>query len=38
MDGKAYATCARCGKVWNISIRQKIPYYGYICPKCRYRR
>ena len=38
MDGKAYATCTRCGKVWNISVWQKIPYYGYICPKCRYRR
>ncbi len=29
-----YAKC-KCGKVWNISIKAKIPNDGYKCPVCR---
>ncbi len=26
--------CHSCGKYWNISILQKIPKTGYVCPYC----
>lgn len=26
--------CTCCGHLWNISIYQKIPRSGYICPYC----
>ena len=29
-----YARCRICAKTWNISISQKIPKQGYICPWC----
>ena len=29
-----YARCQICAKAWNISISQKIPKQGYICPWC----
>ncbi len=25
----------KCGLIWAISIKAKIPSKGYICPKCR---
>lgn len=28
------ARCVGCGLHWNISIYQKIPRTGYICPHC----
>lgn len=30
-----HAVCIKCGKDWNISLKQKIPKGGYICPRCR---
>lgn len=33
-----YARCTVCGLTWNISIGQKIPKGGYVCPHCDYRR
>ena len=30
-----YAKCNRCGKLWNVSIKAKIPKDGYKCPVCR---
>lgn len=33
-----YEICAVCGKRWNIAKVQKIPWYGYVCPHCTYRR
>ena len=27
-----YAKCRMCAKTWNISLLQKIPKQGYICP------
>lgn len=30
-----YARCRICAKTWNISISQKIPKQGYICPWVR---
>lgn len=32
------ARCARCKRAWNISICQKIPPGGYICPHCEARK
>lgn len=30
------AFCAKCGKLWNISRKQRVcPYF---CPSCTYRR
>ena len=29
-----YAKCQICAKTWNISISQRIPKQGYICPWC----
>lgn len=26
--------CVGCGLHWNVSIYQKIPRSGYICPHC----
>lgn len=28
------AKCVGCGLVWNVSIYQRIPPTGYICPHC----
>ena len=28
------AKCVGCGLDWNVSIYQKIPRTGYICPHC----
>jgi len=27
-------TCTYCGRLWNVSILQRIPKSGYICPHC----
>jgi len=32
MTGKRYASCTKCGLVWNIST--KAPWKPYICPEC----
>ena len=29
--------CVGCGLDWNVSIYQKIPRTGYICPHCESR-
>ena len=29
--------CVGCGLHWNVSIYQKIPRSGYICPHCESR-
>ena len=29
-----YEICKDCGREWNISIEQKIPLGGYLCPHC----
>ena len=29
-----FAKC-KCGLIWNISIKAKIPKEGYQCPECR---
>ena len=29
--------CVGCGLHWNVSIYQKIPHSGYICPHCESR-
>lgn len=31
---RRYATCARCGKRWNVSRERKVPMSGYLCPDC----
>ena len=31
------AKCVSCGLDWNVSIYQKIPRTGYICPHCESR-
>lgn len=31
------AKCVGCGLHWNVSIYQKIPRSGYICPHCESR-
>lgn len=31
------AKCVGCGLDWNVSIYQKIPRAGYICPHCESR-
>lgn len=31
------AKCVGCGIDWNVSIYQKIPRTGYICPHCESR-
>lgn len=31
------AKCVGCGLDWNVSIYQKIPHTGYICPHCESR-
>lgn len=31
------AKCVGCGLDWNVSIYQKIPCTGYICPHCESR-
>ena len=31
------AKCVGCGLDWNVSICQKIPRTGYICPHCESR-
>lgn len=31
------AKCVGCGLDWNVSIYQKIPRTGYICPHCESR-
>jgi hypothetical protein len=36
--GLRYAVCIRCRKVYNISARQDVPYYGYVCPCCAGKR
>ena len=30
-----YAKCNKCGKLWNVSIKAKIPKDGYKCPVCK---
>lgn len=30
-----HAECVKCCLSWNVSIFQKIPKSGYICPRCR---
>ncbi len=30
--------CTNCQKIWNISIRAKIPCSGYICPYCKTKK
>ena len=30
-----FETCRECGLEWNVSITAKIPFNGYLCPKCR---
>lgn len=32
------AKCIDCQLAWNVSILQKIPKSGYICPKCEAKR
>lgn len=32
------AKCVGCGQVWNISVLQKIPKSGYVCPHCEGKR
>lgn len=29
-----YEYCRCCGRRWNVSTLQKIPFEGYICPEC----
>lgn len=36
VDGKRYARCRFCGKIWNISKTLRIRGTGYQCPKCFY--
>lgn len=31
------AKCIGCEQEWNISIHQRIPKTGYICPRCESR-
>ena len=31
------AKCVGCGLDWNVSVYQKIPRTGYICPHCESR-
>ena len=33
-----YATCAQCGRDWQISSKTKIGRNGYICPSCAYKK
>ena len=33
-----YETCIACGQTWNVSTLAKIPWYGYVCPRCRNRK
>lgn len=33
-DKPRYISCVGCGTEWNVSIYQKIPRTGYICPHC----
>ena len=35
-DGPRFETCRECGTSWNVSIYQRIPYNGYLCPACAY--
>lgn len=28
------ARCTKCKRAWNVSIYQKIPSSGYVCPHC----
>lgn len=28
------AKCNKCGLHWKVSIKQKIPKQGYLCPFC----
>ena len=32
------ARCTECKRAWNISIYQKIPPGGYVCPHCEARK
>jgi len=32
------ARCTRCAIHWNISVYQRIPKEGYVCPYCESRR
>lgn len=35
MEEIRYETCIACGQTWNVSTLAKIPWYGYVCPRCR---
>lgn len=35
---RRYETCIACGQTWNVSTLAKIPWYGYVCPRCRSRK
>ena len=38
MEDCRYELCITCGKVWNVSVEAKIPWYGYVCPRCRAKK
>ena len=27
--------CITCGQLWNVSIIAAVPWFGYVCPRCR---
>lgn len=32
------ARCVACGRLWGISLYQRIPKGGYVCPRCAYKK
>lgn len=36
-DEGRHAYCRICGLRWNVSVYQKIPFDGYVCPECNRR-
>lgn len=32
------AKCIGCKRMWNVSVLQKIPKLGYICPQCEIQK
>lgn len=33
-----YEVCVECGTMWNISQQTAVPWHGYLCPVCRWKR
>lgn len=31
---RKYMTCSNCGKLWNVSLKEKVSPQYYICPVC----